>query len=134
LIIFVALIGGDLHIGRVIFAEHTLLIGCTAIVIGTQAVSFWVFAKVAAMDHRLLPPDPGFQRWRKLASVELGTALGGTLIVLGFAGDVGALAYWGSISFGEVAHAFLIRVVATANTVAILGFQVLYSSFLLYLL
>ena len=134
LIIFVALIGGDLHIGRVVFAEHTLLIGCTAIVVGTQAVSFWVFAKVAAMERRLLPPDPGFERLRRLASVEVGTAVGGTLIVLGFAGDVGALVYWGSISFGEVTHSFLIRVVATANTVTILGFQMLYSSFLLYLL
>jgi hypothetical protein len=134
LFLFVALIGGDVRIGHVVFAEHTLIIGCTAIVIGAQAVSFWVFAKVAAIGERLLPPDPGFERWRKLASVELGTAVGGGLILLGFAADVGALAYWGSISFGSVWRPFLIRVVATSSTVTILGFQVLYSSFLLYLL
>ena len=79
LFVFAALIGGDLRIGRVIFAEHTLLIGCTAIVIGAQAVSFWVFAKVAAMDNRLLPPDPGFERWRKLAGVGLGRRLAAAL-------------------------------------------------------
>jgi glycosyltransferase involved in cell wall biosynthesis len=134
LAVFSALIGGDLRIGRVVFAEHTLIIGCTAIVIGTQAVLFWVFAKVAAMDHRLLPPDPGFERWRNFASVELGTAAGGSLILLGFAGDVGALLYWGSLSFGLVWRAFLIRVMVTASMLTILGFQLLYSSFLLYLL
>ena len=132
--LFVALIGGDLRIGGVVFAEHTLMIGCAAIVIGTQAVSFWVFAKVAAMDHRLLPPDPGFERWRKLASVELGTALGGSFILIGLASEFGAFAYWDSLSFGAVEHAWFIRVVATASTLTILGFQVLYSSFLLYLL
>jgi hypothetical protein len=134
LAVFTALIGGDLRIGQVVFAEHTLLIGCTAIVIGTQAVLFWVFAKVAAMDHRLLPPDPGFERWRNFASVELGTAAGGCLILLGLAGDVGGLVYWGSISFGLVWRAFLIRVMMTASMLTILGFQLLYSSFLLYLL
>ena len=134
LVVFATLIGGDLRIGQVTFAEHSLLVGCTAIVIGTQAISFWVFAKVAAIDQKLLPPDPGFERWRRLASVELGAALGGSLILLGFASDFGALAYWGSLAFGPVERAFLIRVVATASMATILGFQLLYSSFLLYLL
>jgi hypothetical protein len=133
-ICFAALIGGDLHVGRVTFAEHTFLIGCTAIVIGAQAVTFWIFAKVVAMDQGLLPPDPGFERVRTRASVEMGVIVGCALIISGVAGDAGAFAYWGSLSFGPVERAFLIRVVGTANTVMILGFQVLYSSFLVYLM
>jgi len=131
---FAVLVGGDRHIGAVTFAEHSFLIGCAAIVIGVQAVAFWVFAKIAAMDQGLLPPDPGFERMRKRASVELGSAVGGALILCGFGGDLAGLAYWGSISFGPVERSFLIRLIGTANMLMILGFQVLYSSFLVYLL
>ena len=64
----------------------------------------------------------------------IGAALGGGFVLIGLACELGAFAYWGSLSFGLVPHAALIRVVATASTATILGFQVLYSSFLLYLL
>jgi hypothetical protein len=122
------------HIGRVSLAEHTFVVACTAIVIGTQAIWFWVFAKVTAIRQRLLPPDPGFERWRSRASVEAGTVAGIAFIALGFLGNAAALVYWGSLSFGPIQQAFLIRFVSASCMLMVLGFQALYSVFLLYLL
>ena len=131
---FAALIGTDVHLGGISLAEHTFVVACTAIIIGTQAIWFWVFAKVTAIRQKLLPPDAGFERWRSLASVELGTAAGVACIVLGFLGNAAALVYWGSLSFGIIQHAFLIRFVSASCMLMVLGFQTLYSVFLLYLL
>jgi glycosyltransferase involved in cell wall biosynthesis len=131
---FAALIGTDVHLGRITLAEHTFVVSCTAIIIGTQAIWFWIFAKVAAIRQKLLPADAGFERWRSLASVEIGAAGGVACIVLGFLGNAAALVYWGSLSFGLIQHAFLIRFVSASCTLMVLGFQAVYSVFLLYLL
>jgi glycosyltransferase involved in cell wall biosynthesis len=131
---FTDLIATDVHLGRITLAEHTFVIACTAIIIGTQAIWFWVFAKVTAIRQNLLPPDPEFDRWRSVVSVELGTVAGITFILLGFFGNAGALIYWSSLSFGSIQHAFLIRFVSASCMLMVLGFQTLYSVFLLYLL
>jgi glycosyltransferase involved in cell wall biosynthesis len=134
LVCFFGLIGGNVHVGRIGFAERTFIVGCSAIIIGVQAVSFWVFAKMAAIDRGLLPTDPRFKRLRKLATVEIGASIGGTLVALGLIGNIFGLAYWASLSFGNIEPGALIRIVTTASTALVLGFQILHSSFFIYLL
>jgi hypothetical protein len=134
LICFVALIGGDVNLGRVTIGQHTFIIGCSAIVIGVQAVSFWIFAKQAAIDRGLLPPDPDFEHLRKLASVENGAMIGGALIFFGIVGNGLGVVYWSALSFGPVERGLLIRVVTTSSMFLVLGCQMLYSAFFMYLL
>jgi len=95
LVCFACLIGGDVRIGGVNFAEHTFLMSCSAVIIGAQAVAFWTFATMAAIDQGLLPPDRGLERIRKLVGIEIGTAVGGILIICGIVGNLAALIYWG---------------------------------------
>jgi hypothetical protein len=134
LLTFALLLPGDIHIGSVTFAYHTFLVACSAIIVGVQTTTFWIFAKIAAVRRGLLPPDSFFERLIKFLSVELGSAVGGAMILIGTFVDFAAVAYWGSISFGPVDNTFLIRVVATASTVIVLGFHVVFSTFFMYLL
>jgi glycosyltransferase involved in cell wall biosynthesis len=134
LIGFSALLGGNVHVGKLTLAEHTFVVACTAIIIGTQAIWFWVFAKVVAIGQGLLPSDPAFDRWRGYVSVESGAMAGAALILVGLLGNAGAVVYWSSLSFGTITYGFLIRFVAAACTLMVLGFQTLHSVFLLYLL
>jgi len=42
--------------------------------------------------------------------------------------------YWYQLSFGEITAGALIKIVAAASFLAVLGFQVIFSSFFIYLL
>src|SRR5437879_11334922 len=52
------LLPGPGVIGGVVFDVHTLLYAATAVLLGFQAVSFAIFAKIFAITAGLLPEDP----------------------------------------------------------------------------
>ena len=56
----VTLVFTNVKIGSITFAQHTLIMTCTLLVVGIQAVCFWVFAKFVAIERNLLVPDPLF--------------------------------------------------------------------------
>jgi hypothetical protein len=52
---------GDIAVGRIGFAEHTMVMTAAAINIGFESMLFWAFAKVIAIQRGLLLPDPRFE-------------------------------------------------------------------------
>jgi glycosyltransferase involved in cell wall biosynthesis len=125
---------GDVAVGRIGFAEHTMVMTAAAINIGVESMLFWAFAKVIAIQRGLLLPDPLFEKLRRAMPLERGLALGAILLLLGVIAFAIALAQWSEAEFGELGRGSVIRFVIVSSTTLVLGAQILYGSFFLYLL
>lgn len=125
---------GDVKLGRVVFAEHTMVLTAAAINIGFEAMLFWAFAKVIAIQRGLLPRDLTFERLRRALPLERGLILGGVLILLGLTAFTAAVAEWFTVEFGQLSIGVAMRLVIASSATLVLGTQILYGSFLLYAL
>src|SRR5258706_2159184 len=110
---------------------NTLGYSNPAIVCGFQAVTFAIFAKVFAINARLLPPDPRIRRLTSLVNVEVGMTAGLLLLLGGIAGGAYALGLWRLASYGALNPEVTLRIVAPSATAMIVGLQLIFSSFFL---
>lgn len=109
---------------------HTLVYAAAAVLIGFQTVLFALFTKIFAINEGLLPEDPRLNRVFRVATLEVGLALGGSLVLAGLAGSVWALAVWDSTRFGALdPSSVTMRIVIVSATAIALGFQTILSSF-----
>jgi glycosyltransferase involved in cell wall biosynthesis len=129
-----ALIFTDIRVGSVTFARHTLIMTSALTVVGIQSVLFWVFAKSIAIQKRLLFPDPLFKKIRPLFNLEKCAATGGLLVMIGLGVSFYAVLYWYDRSFGRIDDDALLNVVCAASFLIAVGFQLVFSSFFIYLL
>lgn len=129
-----ALFCSDIVVGGIGFAEHTMVMTAAAINIGFEAILFWAFAKVIAIQRGLLLHDPIFEGLRRAVPLERGLALGALLLLVGLGCFVAALVNWLNASFGAITQGIAIRYVIVSSTTLVLGAQILYGSFFLYLL
>jgi hypothetical protein len=122
---------GDVVLGGIEFAEHTMVITAAAINVGFEAMLFWVITNTIAIRRGLLPRDAGLQTLRHAVPLERGLALGAALIL------VGSVAFTAALSQVRrrlrTAHR---RQDPAADHIssapAVLGTQILYGSFFLY--
>ncbi len=121
---------GPLRIGSVVFDVHTLIIGMTAILVGTQVLIFFLLAKQYAIDAGLLRMGPKYHAFRRLVTLERGMVLGGSLAALGTLGILGAVVVWGDESFGPLDYTHMMRLLIPAVTSLAVGVQVIMASFL----
>lgn len=121
-------------LGRVTFDVQTLLFAAMTIVIGFQAVLFSVLGKVFAWQEGLMPVGDRFRRLFGVVTLEVGLAVGLTLVLAGLAGSVYAFMRWSVVSFGELDPSRTLRIVIPSLTAFILGAQITLASFFLSLL
>ena len=105
-----------------------------AIVLGFQAVSFAVFTNIFAITEGLRPGDPQLNRLFPFVTLEVGLAVGTTLVLAGFVGSVLAVSHWGSVSFGPLDPSRTLRLVIPTATALTLGCQIVFTSFFLSVL
>jgi glycosyltransferase involved in cell wall biosynthesis len=129
-----ALIFTNVRVGSITFAQHTLIITSALTVIGIQSACFWVFAKSVAIQKQLLFSDSRFEAIRRFFDLEKCLVSGGLLIAIGLAIACYGLFYWYQFSFGEVKGETLIKIVCAASILISIGFQLIFSSFFMYLL
>ena len=125
---------GDIAVGQIGFAEHTMVMTAAAINIGFESMLFWAFAKVIAIQRGLLLRDPLFEKLRQAMPLERGLALGAFMLLLGLITFGVALAEWSASDFGALGRGSAIRFVIASSTTLVLGAQILYGSFFLHLL
>ena len=130
----VALFIGDVAIGNLILAEHTMVLTAAAINIGFEAMLFWAFAKVIAIQRGFLLRDPTFEKLRRGMPLERGLALGAALMLLGLIAFLAAIGEWSEMGFGQLVGGGAFRLVIVSSATLVLGTQIVYGSFLLYIL
>lgn len=134
LVVTAWLLPGPRQIAGIHFDIHTLLYSSTAMVIGVQAVLFWVFAKIYGQRERIVPPDPAFDSALQAVTLERGLVAGALLLLLGFGLGVYALGTWNTQGFGQLSPDATMRIVIPSATAILIGSQLVYSAFFLSLL
>jgi hypothetical protein len=121
---------GPLKIGSIVFDVHTLIMAMAAILVGSQMVIYFLMAKQFAVNNRILDEEPFFVAFRRVASLERTVMFGTILTLLGIGGVVGAIAEWGSVEFGRLDYAWMMRLVIPSVTAIGLGVQAIFAGFL----
>jgi len=128
------LAAGPRSVGNLVLDVNTLVYAAAALICGFQAVTFAIFAKVFAINAKLLPPDPRIASLTRLFSMEVGILAGGLLLGAGLAASAYAVGFWGRASFGPLDPAVSLRIVVPAVTALVLGLQTAFASFFLSVL
>jgi len=131
---FALILPGPRTIAGVTFDVNTLMYASAAVVLGTQSVIFATFTKVYAVTHGLHPPDPRLDRLFRIVTMETGVFVGAALLLVGLAGTLVAVDFWGQRSFGDLDPRQTLRLIIPATLFLALGFQIILSSFFLSVL
>lgn len=128
------LLPGSRNLGGVSLDVHTLLVGGLACILGSQLISFAVFAKIFAVTEGLLPEDPRVKQLFRFLTLEVGLAVGALTTLVGIGLLVNAVFLWGQEGFGPLDYRQTMRLVIPSATLLVLGVQTIFSSFFLSIL
>lgn len=128
------LLPGPRNLGGVSLDVHTLLIGGLACILGSQLISFAVFAKIFAVTEGLLPEDPRVNQLFRFLTLEVGLAVGALTTLAGIGLLANAVFLWRQKGFGPLDYRQSMRLVIPSATLLVLGVQAIFSSFLLSIL
>jgi glycosyltransferase involved in cell wall biosynthesis len=131
---FGMLVGGaivvtPLRLGQVVFDINTLIYMAILVLIGFQSVSFYVHARLFAMNSGILPRSKRFFKMLDTFSLEHCIVLSLVLILLGLGGTFYALDVWSEKSFGKLEPQQALRIVIPSTLSLLIGFQLLLGSF-----
>ena len=119
----------NLHFHNITFDAHTTLFGSLWVVCGHQCVLFAVFAKMFAIQERILPEDRFFQAVANKLTLERGL-IGGLIGLLTGISFLGAsVVMWQHRDFGRMDYHATMKIVIPGVTFAVLGFQTILFSF-----
>ena len=125
------LLPGQRKVGNIVFDIHTMFFGMLFVLLGVQAISIGLFAKVFSYSERFDQHGHSLEGALKRVTLEKGLILGALLALLGFAGDVWVFWEWASSGFGPLQQ---IRHVIFWSLWFFLGLQIIFSSFFLSML
>ncbi len=124
------LLPGPRRVHGVEFDIHTLLYAVVGVLVGFQAVLFAFLAKVFAITTGLLPEDPQLTKLFRVFTLEGGLAVGISMLLAGVGCAFSSVFLWNAHGFGAMNPLSLMRVVACAVGLILMGVQVtLYSLF-----
>lgn len=113
---------------------HTMLGAAVMILIGTQAITFAVFAKVFAITEGLLPMDPRLERAFRIITLETGLLVGAVLVAAGAILVARVLGLWSSLDYRTLDYPRTMRSMIPGALLLVLGAQAILSSFFISIL
>jgi glycosyltransferase involved in cell wall biosynthesis len=122
-----ALLGATLDV-------HTMLGAAALVLIGTQAISFAVFAKVFAITEGLLPMDSRLEKAFRIVTLETGLVCGTLLTVAGALLVGHVMSVWSSEEFRTLDYSRTMRWMVPGVLLLVRGAQAILSSFFLSIL
>ena len=128
------LLAGPVRVGAVVFDVHSLLYSTFLMLVGYQFVTFYVLAKVFAVNHGLLPRSPRFDDIFRFLTLEKGLLAGMSAAVAGAVLTLYAVAFWSRQGFGSLEPTMVLRITIPAAFLVLVGIQTILTSFLLSLL
>jgi glycosyltransferase involved in cell wall biosynthesis len=121
-------------VGPVTFDVDTLVAASAMVVIGFQAVLFWLFTQVYAGSEGFLPEEPTVQRVLGRLSLERGLLSGAAIGLAGLAGLIFSLLYWNGRKFGALNYEHSLRLMIPSVTALVVSCQVILGTFFLSIL
>ncbi|MEY3731169.1 MAG: hypothetical protein RLZZ57_1925 [Pseudomonadota bacterium] len=133
-LVMALLLPGPVSLGGVTLDVHSLLYASGAVVMGFQAMQFWVFARLYGAVTGLLPEAVRLNRALSRFGLEATLLLAGAIFLLGLGLGVAALAQWGARDFGALQGAGVMRMAIASVTAMLMGLQLAFGAFFLALL
>jgi hypothetical protein len=121
-------------VGGVTFDVDTLVGASAMVVIGFQAVLFWLFTQVYAGSEGFLPEEPAVQRLLAKLSLERGLILGFLIGLAGLVGLIFSLLYWNTQKFHQLDYEHSLRLMIPSVTALIVSCQLILGTFFLSIL
>lgn len=134
LLTMAVLLPGPLRLGGVTLDVHTLLYASGAMIMGFQAVQFWVFARIHGAQQGVVPEEKRLTAALSRFGLEPALIVAGLLVVAGLGLSVAAVAAWGAQSFGNLEGMGAMRVAIASVTSMVLGLQLAFGAFFVSLL
>jgi hypothetical protein len=125
LVIGAVIAAGPLKVGGVTFDVDTLVAASAMVVIGFQAVLFWLFTQVYAGSEGFLPEEPKVQRLLGNLSLERGLLAGAAIGLAGLVGLIFSLTYWQANKFGQLNYEHALRLMVPSVTALVVSCQVI---------
>jgi glycosyltransferase involved in cell wall biosynthesis len=125
----ITLAHGPAHLGRIELDINTLLYAGDAAGVGSQILTFGLFAKLYSASQGLWPADRFTKTWARLP-IELFLLLGGLLTLIGLVWSVYAVSSWGAGHFGPLRQPETLRSLIPAATLMVVGVQWMFFAFL----
>ena len=119
---------------RYILDVHTLLYAAALVILGVNALSCGLIAKVFAIDAGLLPPTPLLKKVYGRYSLEIGVLVGFVLLCVGIGISAYAFWFWDRRQFSDLNPQQVMRMTIPAVTLILIGFQIIFSSLFLIVL
>ncbi len=113
---------------------HAMLGAAGMVLVGTQAVTFAVFAKVFAITEGLLPMDPRLERGFRFVTLETGLAAGAALLLGGTTLVLRVIGVWAGEDYVALDYGRTMRWMIPGVLLLVLGAQAILSSFFLSVL
>jgi hypothetical protein len=121
-------------IGSVKFDVDTLVAASAMVVIGFQAVLFWLFTQVYAGAEGFLPEEPRVQQILGKLSLERGLITGALIGLAGLAGLIFSFLYWRGQGYHGLNYEHSLRLMIPSVTALIVSGQVIFGTFFLSIL
>lgn len=122
--------GGSRVVGGVTFDVHTMMVGSLLTIVGFQAATTAIAARIYAVEEEIGPPAPWMTNAFEVFTLERGLIVGLALALSGVA-VVGRLVWhWAALDFGPLEASVTLRPMVFGSTLVALGIQTLLMSFL----
>jgi hypothetical protein len=115
---------------HVVIDIHSLIVGCFAIVIGSQLVMFSALAQKYSMIQGFLPRITKFHRMVASFTLERIMLFGILLFVIGLVGSLWAVYSWAASGFGPITYNSIMRILVISLTAIVVAVQLIASAFL----
>ena len=125
---------GPRHVGAATLDVHAMLGAAVMVLVGVEAVTFGVFAKVFAVTEGLLPEDPRLGRLFRVVTLETGLVASSVLLLAGTALCASVAADWAASVFNYLDYSVSMRRMIPGALLLVLGAHGLLASFFLSIL
>jgi hypothetical protein len=125
------LLAQPLYVHGLRLSSGTLIYAVMIIEVGFQALLFGVLSRAYAVQEGFVPQSARMRVIERVFSLETGIVAGLALIAAGFLLLLYALGVWSSTGFGALNTDQIVRIVISSSLAISMGFQVMFSSFLL---
>ena len=121
---------GPLDLGIATLDIHTMQLASLGVIVGYQAVTTAIAARIYAVAEELGPPVPWMQRAFEIFTLERGLIAGLVVALFGLAFIGSAVWGWMQAGLGPLIPSVTMRPVLIGATCVALGMQTLFMSFL----
>lgn len=115
------------------FDVNTMLYMTALMIVGVHILSFWIIAKVYALQKRFIPTSRLVKYFNKL-NINRGSVIGIVFISLGIFITICVFLFWRSKSYGDLNPQEIIRFTLPSIALIVTGVQIILTSFLLDIL